>query len=126
KNIKKHQERKFGEWNKWTKLTDQIEGIGKYHKEFTNGQLIILPVQTIVLIEFLQPSEARNAFTNLAYKKFKGVPLYLEKAPLGVFKSEVDPSSNQIDDDARKVPSSSGIIENAINEEEESSEVTAT
>ncbi|RIB05965.1 hypothetical protein C2G38_2218230 [Gigaspora rosea] len=77
-------------------------------------------------IEFLQPSEARNSFTNLAYKKFKGVPLYLEKAPLGVFKSEVDPSSNQTDNDAKKVLSSSDIIENTINEEEESSEVTAT
>ncbi|CAG8767085.1 15831_t:CDS:2, partial [Gigaspora rosea] len=50
---------------------------------------------------------------------------YGEKAPLGVFKSEVDPSSNQIDDDARKVLSSSDIIENAINEEEESSENTS-
>ncbi|CAG8654596.1 25827_t:CDS:10 [Gigaspora margarita] len=66
------------------------------------GRLIIPPAQTIALIEFLQPSEARNAFTNLAYKKFKGVPLYLEKAPLGVFKSDVDPSSNQNDDDAKK------------------------
>ncbi|KAF0457449.1 RNA-binding domain-containing protein [Gigaspora margarita] len=92
------------------------------------GRLIIPPAQTIALIEFLQPSEARNAFTNLAYKKFKGVPLYLEKAPLDVFKSEVDPNSNQTDDDAKKVLSSSDIIENTINEEEEeeSSEVIAT
>ncbi|CAG8796946.1 19302_t:CDS:2, partial [Gigaspora rosea] len=31
------------------------------------------------------------------------VPLYLEKAPQGVFKSEVDPNSNQTNDDAKKI-----------------------
>ncbi|KAH0813088.1 hypothetical protein GEV33_009705 [Tenebrio molitor] len=33
------------------------------------------------LVEFLEPSEARKAFINLAYSKFKNVPLYLEWAP---------------------------------------------
>ncbi|CAG8638713.1 25124_t:CDS:10 [Cetraspora pellucida] len=90
------------------------------------GRLIIPPAQTIALIEFLHPSEARNAFTNLAYKKFKGVPLYLEKAPADIFKSETDTSSKPTDDDAKKVLSSTDIIETTINDDDESSEVTAT
>ncbi|CAG8679703.1 10509_t:CDS:2, partial [Racocetra persica] len=90
------------------------------------GRLIIPPAQTIALIEFLHPSEARNAFTNLAYKKFKGVPLYLEKAPADVFKSETDTNLKPTDDDAKKVLSSTDIIETTINDDEESSEVTAT
>lgn len=32
-------------------------------------------------MEFLEPSEARKAFTKLAYTKFKNAPLYLEWAP---------------------------------------------
>ncbi|CAG8494711.1 16167_t:CDS:10, partial [Racocetra fulgida] len=80
----------------------------------------------VTLIEFLHPSEARNAFTNLAYKKFKGVPLYLEKAPADVFKSETDTNLMPTDDDAKKVLSSTDIIETTINDDDESSEVTAT
>lgn len=33
------------------------------------------------LVEFLEPSEARKAFTRLAYTKYKHLPLYLEWAP---------------------------------------------
>lgn len=50
------------------------------------GQLgrIILPQSGLsAIIEFLEPSEARKAFTNLAYSKFKSGPLYLEWAPEG-------------------------------------------
>lgn len=35
----------------------------------------------IAIVEFIEPSEARKAFTNLAYTKFKHTPLYLEWAP---------------------------------------------
>ena len=33
------------------------------------------------IVEFFEPSEARKAFTKLAYSKFKNLPLYLEWAP---------------------------------------------
>lgn len=35
----------------------------------------------LALVEFLEPSEARKAFTKLAYTKYKHLPLYLEWAP---------------------------------------------
>ena len=36
-------------------------------------------------MEFLEPSEAKTAFTKLAYSKFKHLPLYLEWAPSDTF-----------------------------------------
>lgn len=35
----------------------------------------------VALVEYLEPSEARQGFTRLAYTKFKHLPLYLEWAP---------------------------------------------
>lgn len=51
------------------------------------------------LVEFLEPSEARKAFTKLAYTKYKHLPLYLEWAPDNTFitpapKSSATRSSN--------------------------------
>lgn len=40
---------------------------------------ILVFIQAIV--EYLEPSEAKAAFTKLAYSKFKNMPLYLEWAP---------------------------------------------
>ncbi|KAF5280712.1 hypothetical protein FQR65_LT15002 [Abscondita terminalis] len=45
------------------------------------GRIIFPPNGITAIIEFLEPSEARKAFTNLAYSKFKHTPLYLEWAP---------------------------------------------
>jgi multiple RNA-binding domain-containing protein 1 len=39
----------------------------------------------LAIVEFMDPSEARNAFTRLAYSKFKHLPLYLEWAPEETF-----------------------------------------
>ncbi|CAG8486980.1 1639_t:CDS:10, partial [Paraglomus occultum] len=49
------------------------------------GRVLLPPAKTIAIIEFLHPTEARSAFTSLAYQKFKNLPLYLEKAPVNVF-----------------------------------------
>lgn len=38
-------------------------------------------------MEFLEPSEAKAAFTKLAYTKFKHLPLYLEWAASDTFTS---------------------------------------
>lgn len=40
------------------------------------------------LIEYLDPSEAKKAFKGLAYKMYKGQPLYLEWAPEQTFTSQ--------------------------------------
>ncbi|KRT79377.1 RNA binding protein, partial [Oryctes borbonicus] len=45
------------------------------------GRVILPPSCVTGLVEFIEPSEARKAFTRLAYSKFKNLPLYLEWAP---------------------------------------------
>lgn len=42
----------------------------------------------LAIVEFNEPYEARNAFTKLAYSKFKQSPLYLEWAPAETFTTE--------------------------------------
>ncbi|KAF9126695.1 hypothetical protein BGW39_006442 [Mortierella sp. 14UC] len=55
------------------------------------GRVLMPPAKTIAIVEFLQPSEARSAFSHLAYRRFKDTILYLEKAPVGVFSTKYDP-----------------------------------
>ncbi|XP_037536377.1 probable RNA-binding protein 19 [Nematolebias whitei] len=49
------------------------------------GRVLLPPSGLTAIIEFLEPTEAKKAFTRLAYSKFHHVPLYLEWAPVGVF-----------------------------------------
>ncbi|KAF9349882.1 hypothetical protein BGX26_011887 [Mortierella sp. AD094] len=59
------------------------------------GRVLMPPAKTIAIVEFLQPSEARSAFSHLAYRRFKDTILYLEKAPVGVFNSKYDPEMKE-------------------------------
>ncbi|XP_032373118.1 putative RNA-binding protein 19 isoform X1 [Etheostoma spectabile] len=49
------------------------------------GRVLLPPSGLTAIIEFLEPTEAKRAFTRLAYSKFHHIPLYLEWAPVGVF-----------------------------------------
>ncbi|XP_017114271.1 probable RNA-binding protein 19 [Drosophila elegans] len=49
------------------------------------GRIVLPPSGVTALIEYCDPSEARQAFKKLAYSKFKNAPLYLEWAPEQVF-----------------------------------------
>ncbi|NXR70550.1 RBM19 protein, partial [Rhadina sibilatrix] len=51
------------------------------------GRLLLPEGGITAIVEFLEPTEAKQAFTRLAYTKFHSVPLYLEWAPVGVFLS---------------------------------------
>ncbi|KAL2091477.1 hypothetical protein ACEWY4_013740 [Coilia grayii] len=51
------------------------------------GRVLLPPSGLTAIIEFLEPTEAKRAFTRLAYSKFQHVPLYLEWAPTAVFTS---------------------------------------
>ncbi|KAM4855353.1 LOW QUALITY PROTEIN: putative RNA-binding protein 19 [Urocitellus parryii] len=51
------------------------------------GRVLLPEGGVTVIVEFLEPLEARKAFRHLAYSKFHHVPLYLEWAPVGVFSS---------------------------------------
>ena len=48
-------------------------------------RLVVPPSKVAALIEYLYPNEASNAFKQLAYHNFNGVPLFLEWAPEGAF-----------------------------------------
>lgn len=51
------------------------------------GRIVLPPSGVTAIIEFLDSSEAKKAFSKLAYTKFKNMPLYLEWAPENTFKS---------------------------------------
>ncbi|CAH0546804.1 unnamed protein product [Brassicogethes aeneus] len=52
-----------------------------FEKHGEIGRIILPPSGITAIVEYFEPSEARKAFTRLAYSKFKNVPLYLEWAP---------------------------------------------
>ncbi|KAH8396219.1 hypothetical protein KR222_005541, partial [Zaprionus bogoriensis] len=53
------------------------------------ARIVLPPSGVTALIEYCEPSEARQAFRKLAYSKFKTVPLYLEWAPEDAFSRTV-------------------------------------
>lgn len=66
------------------------------------GRLILPPSGVTAIIEFCDPSEARQAFKKLAYSKFKNVPLYLEWGPEDTFTTSLngEPLISKIDENA--------------------------
>lgn len=56
------------------------------------ARMVMPPHGITALIEFVEPTEARKAFSKLAYSKFKYLPLYLEWAPDNVFMKPANPS----------------------------------
>lgn len=66
------------------------------------GRLVLPPSGVTAIIEYCDPSEARQAFKKLAYSKFKNVPLYLEWGPEDTFTTSLngDPLISKIDEDA--------------------------
>ncbi|KAK4510352.1 uncharacterized protein ATC70_004782 [Mucor velutinosus] len=68
-----------------TSEDDMRELFGKYGEL---GRVLVPPAKTIAVVEFLEPSEARNAFKSLAYRRYKDSLIYLEKAPSNLFKDK--------------------------------------
>jgi multiple RNA-binding domain-containing protein 1 len=60
-------------------------------------KVVLPPTRAIALLEFTQINDAKKAFRSLAYKQFKGVPLFLEWAPIGIFDGR--PKSSDVDED---------------------------
>lgn len=53
-------------------------------------KIVIPPYGLTALVKFLQPISCRNAFRAVAYKKVKDSPIYLERAPIGVFNDDIE------------------------------------
>ncbi|XP_065353915.1 probable RNA-binding protein 19 [Cloeon dipterum] len=92
------------------------------------GRLVLPPSGVTAIIEFCDPSEAKTAFTKLAYTKFKHLPLYLEWAPEETFSVQTKPKSKK--QPAKKQENGSNVEtdegqqkeEQAAEEEEEKEE----
>ncbi|KAM3362782.1 multiple RNA-binding domain-containing protein 1 isoform X1 [Capsicum galapagoense] len=68
-------------------------------------KIILPPTQTLALVVFLEPAEARTAFRGLAYKRYKDTPLYLEWAPGNILDQTSDSKNDFIvgEDDVKRV-----------------------
>ncbi|CAK7335869.1 unnamed protein product [Dovyalis caffra] len=72
----------------------------KFGKFGSLDKIILPPTKTLALVVFLEPSEARAAFKGLAYKQYKGVPLYLEWAPANILSQSSTSKSDEKNDAA--------------------------
>ncbi|KAG9487099.1 hypothetical protein GDO78_007137 [Eleutherodactylus coqui] len=67
-----------------TKVAELQEVFGRFGDL---GRVLVPEGGITAIVEFLEPTEAKQAFQKLAYTKFQHVPLYLEWAPMNVFSS---------------------------------------
>ncbi|XP_072004096.1 probable RNA-binding protein 19 [Engystomops pustulosus] len=64
----------------------QVAELQEVFGRFGDLGRVLLPEGGITaIVEFIEPTEAKQAFRKLAYTKFQHVPLYLEWAPMDVF-----------------------------------------
>uniref|UniRef100_A0A3B4GPF6 Probable RNA-binding protein 19 n=1 Tax=Pundamilia nyererei TaxID=303518 RepID=A0A3B4GPF6_9CICH len=63
------------------------------------GRVLLPPSGLTAIVEFLESTEAKRAFTRMAYSKFHHVPLYLEWAPVGVFVAKPEPEEKKIENE---------------------------
>ncbi|NXQ89121.1 RBM19 protein, partial [Nyctibius grandis] len=75
-----------------------------FGKHGSLGRVLLPEGGITAIVEFLEPTEAKQAFTKLAYSKFHSVPLYLEWAPMGVFFSPAPQKKTLQEGKARLVP----------------------
>uniref|UniRef100_A0A673CWC0 Probable RNA-binding protein 19 n=1 Tax=Sphaeramia orbicularis TaxID=375764 RepID=A0A673CWC0_9TELE len=66
------------------------------------GRVLLPPSGLTAIVEFLEPTEAKRAFTKLAYSKFHHIPLYLEWAPVGVFVAKPEPGTDAVKEENMK------------------------
>ncbi|KAG5438593.1 hypothetical protein PCANB_002699 [Pneumocystis canis] len=68
-----------------TTVSELSELFGKYG---TLSRVLMPPSGTIAIVEFMESKNADYALKQLSYRKFKDSILYLEKAPLNIFKDK--------------------------------------
>lgn len=83
------------------------------------SRTLIPPAGTIAIVEFTESSQARAAFSGLAYRRFKDSVLFLEKAPNGVFKTDAgnDTMDGGNNGAVEPKPSTSDLLDTAAKEE---------
>ncbi|XP_026574436.1 probable RNA-binding protein 19 [Pseudonaja textilis] len=92
------------------------------------GRVLLPEGGVTAIVEFLEPTEAKKAFTKLAYSKFQHIPLYLEWAPMGVFSgpgtkmSEVEEQKESEEQTQKGIFGKSDALKEMKEEEEEEEE----
>ena len=81
--------------------SSELRDLFEEHAEL--GRVVLAPAGVTAVVECLQPTEARRAFTKLAYRKYHHTPLYLEWAPVGTFSKQLVKKTIKSDE---SVPSS--------------------
>ncbi|KAL9555733.1 hypothetical protein MBANPS3_002230 [Mucor bainieri] len=107
-----------------TSEEDMRELFGKYGEL---GRVLVPPARTIAVVEFLEPSESRNAFKSLAYRRYKDSLIYLEKAPSNLFKDKFvrDPNvATKKSEAAEAKPSSAADLLQASDDTASSDDIT--
>ncbi|KAK9472654.1 uncharacterized protein V1510DRAFT_416531 [Dipodascopsis tothii] len=64
---------------------DELQTLFQEYGQLT--RVLMPPANTIAVVEFLSPAEARLAFAKLAFRRFKNSVLYLEKGPKDLFRA---------------------------------------
>ncbi|KAG6452797.1 LOW QUALITY PROTEIN: probable RNA-binding protein 19 [Manduca sexta] len=71
---------------------DELKALFEKHGQIAR---FLMPKHGItVLVDYIEPFEAKKAFTKLAYSQFKSSPLYLEWAPENVFVKSTNKTEN--------------------------------
>ncbi|XP_057438799.1 uncharacterized protein LOC130730730 [Lotus japonicus] len=74
----------------------ESELVTKFGKFGSLDKIILPSTKTLALIIFLEPAEAKAAFRGLAYKPYRGAPLYLEWAPSNILSQSSMSKSNEM------------------------------
>ncbi|KAM4052892.1 putative RNA-binding protein 19 isoform 2-T2 [Anomaloglossus baeobatrachus] len=111
----------------------QVSELREVFAPFGDLGKVLLPEGGITaIVEFFEPTEAKQAFRKLAYSKFQHVPLYLEWAPMNVFSSpstektaepvsapKLDEQDNErVEEESDKKPKEKSETEESEDEEE--------
>ncbi|GMH38972.1 hypothetical protein BSKO_06870 [Bryopsis sp. KO-2023] len=99
-------------------------------------RLVLPPTKVLAIVEFQDSSDAQRAFRCLSYRKYHGVPIYLEWAPRGIFMVHADrvleplPAQKQPEqpkeEDAAKEPVAIESVEEVLDSGDETSVASAT
>eukprot|EP00658_Telonema_sp_P-2_P022378 TRINITY_DN18943_c0_g1_i11.p1 TRINITY_DN18943_c0_g1~~TRINITY_DN18943_c0_g1_i11.p1 ORF type:complete len:443 (-),score=167.57 TRINITY_DN18943_c0_g1_i11:64-1335(-) len=95
-----------------TKDAGYLAELIKLFKRFGTIENVAAPSSRLfALFNFLHPQDARAAFQRLSYRKFNGLPLFLEWAPLGSLRDEAD---DEEDNAAANKPAASSAGEDGV------------
>uniref|UniRef100_A0A1Q3G5K5 Acetyltransferase-14 n=1 Tax=Plutella xylostella TaxID=51655 RepID=A0A1Q3G5K5_PLUXY len=93
--------------------TDKEEVKALFQKHGPLARFVMPEHGITALVDFVEPFEAKKAFTKLAYSQFKSSPLYLEWAPENIFVKPAD--KNVIVESSKSNDSTEAVVKPSSN-----------